>query len=259
MIDIHCHILPGLDDGAQTIYEAIDIAQKLIEAGYDTVIATPHVIEGKNYNTPRQIREKVMELNRVLEKREIPLEVLPGAENLIFPDLAKWYQEGRILSLADSQKYILVELPMASIPLYAQQVFFELQLLGLIPILAHPERNREIIRHPERLIHLVNSGVQIQINIGSLQGKYGASAKILAGELLTNGFVHYLGSDMHDIKNNRLFSKTSLVIEGMRTNKLIAATVDNPAQILRGDSIKSFREDNIRSESRRRNMGRAFG
>lgn len=236
MIDVHCHILPGLDDGAQTIEDALAMAAKLEEAGFDTVIATPHVLEGRKTITPAQIREKVHELNAALAKNGRKLKILPGAEIFIFPALAEWYKQGKILSLADTGKYILVELPMQHIPPYTEQVFFELQLAGVTPLLAHPERNSKLVKNPQKLVEWIGKGVQLQVNFRSFQGLYGSGPKQLAEALLSNGMVHYLGSDLHSARGWGMdLKEIAAGIRELAAFDLVAATADNPAHILQGE------------------------
>ena len=236
MIDTHCHILPGLDDGAQTEQEASDMARQLVEAGFQVVIATPHIVEGDRVIHPKVIREKVHAINQLFRQENIPLKVLPGAENYIFPELAAWYREGKIITLADTQKYILVELPAMSIPHYTDQVLFELQLAGLTPVIAHPERNRELYHNPEKLVEWVNKGIQLQINLGSFIGRYGSGAHDLAKALLLSDMVHFIGTDMHHVSqhNSCLKSINYLLSEIQKHRLTAAATTENPTNILEG-------------------------
>lgn len=236
MIDTHCHILPGVDDGAQTQQDALDIARQLVEVGFQVVLATPHVVEGDKFILPSVIREKVHTLNQLFQQENIPLQVLPGAENYIFPELAAWYREGKIITLADTQKYILVELPTMSIPHYTEQVLFELQLAGLTPVIAHPERNRELYHNPEKLVEWVNKGIQLQINLGSFMGRYGSGARNLAKALLLSEMVHFIGSDMHHVSQHNTYLKSIhyLLNEMHKQQLTAAATAENPANILEG-------------------------
>jgi len=232
LIDIHCHILPGLDDGAQTMSDAAAMALELTRARFNTVIATPHVIEGRKYNTPDLIRKKVKELNEHLDNKWIPLKVLPGAENYIFYDLPKWYRQGKILSLADTNKYILIELPILNIPLYTEKVFSDFRLLGLTPIIAHPERNQEIVLNPQRLFQWADKGILIQVNAQSFLGNYGQKVKNLAEKLLSQGLVHFVASDMHNaLGDNAYVNFVSFFYREYGAAKFTAATSDNPFKI----------------------------
>ncbi|NLI92086.1 MAG: histidinol-phosphatase [Peptococcaceae bacterium] len=237
MIDIHCHILPGLDDGAKTINESLEIARELVEAGYTTVIATPHVFEARVMIHPDQIRQNVKMMNQVLEEESIPLKVLPGAEIFIFPDMAKWFKEGKLLSLGDTGRYILVELPMLNIPSYTEQVFFDLQILGLTPIVAHPERNREILDSPDVLGKWAEKGIRIQVNIGSFMGKYGMKTKKFAQELYVTGMVDFLGSDYHQAGRGLDLRDIHFYFKEFGTSRLTAAIAENPTSILEGQSL----------------------
>lgn len=253
MIDIHCHILPGLDDGAKTTEETLEMAGALVKGGYETVIATPHVFEGREFITPVQIRKKVNATNLILEEKQIPLKVLPGAEVFIFPDLADWYVEGKIISLADTHKYILLELPMLSIPSYTEQVFFELQVLGITPILAHPERNREILHYPKLLFNWVDKGVQIQVNQGSFIRHYGTKVQNFAKALLASGMVHYIGSDLHKAgSGDSSLDSIPVYLKELEAKKLTAATVENPSYILSGYSSELAKSFSLNSGKRNR-------
>ena len=131
MIDIHSHILPGLDDGSNNMAETLGMVRQLYEAGFKTLIATPHVLEGNDSLSPEEILAATDQVCKQVAEAGIPVEILPGAENYIFPDMAKWVREGKLLTLGNTGKYLLVELPMLEIPHYTDQVFFELQVLGL--------------------------------------------------------------------------------------------------------------------------------
>ena len=144
MIDIHSHILPGLDDGAKDMLETLEMVRQLCEAGFKTILATPHVLEGKDFLCPAEILAVTEQVHRCVVEAGISVEILPGAENYIFPDMAKWVSAGKLLTLGNTGKYLLVELPMLEIPQYTDQVFFELQVQGLTPVLAHPERYKRL-------------------------------------------------------------------------------------------------------------------
>ncbi len=197
MIDVHCHLLPGLDDGARDLNSALTIACQLAQAGFQKVIATPHVYEGRNFLSPDMIRESVAFLNLELKREAIPLEVLPGAEYYIFPELPEYLKKEKLLTLADSQKYLLIELPRYELPLYSKQVIFRLQTQGIIPVLAHPERYSYFSDAREVLPQWEKDGVLLQVDLGSLKGIYGPKAFKMANWLLKKGLVHLIGTDAH--------------------------------------------------------------
>lgn len=197
MIDVHCHLLPGLDDGAKDLDTSLTIARQLSLAGFNKVIATPHVLEGYEFLDPDNIRESTARLNAELKREDIPLEVLPGAENYIFPELPRCLKEGKILTLGDSKKYLLFELPMQNLPSYAEQVIFELQVQGIVPVLAHPERYQFFSESPETLLKWKRKGVLMQIDLRSLEGRYGKGPCDLVTWMLQKELVNVVGTDAH--------------------------------------------------------------
>lgn len=214
MIDVHCHILPGLDDGAKDLETSLELARQLSLAGFHKVIATPHVFEGHEFIDPDTIREAVAQLNAQLVKESIPLEVLPGSENYIFPELPRYLMEEKILTLGDSHKYLLFELPMHDLPSYTDRVIFELQVQGIVPILAHPERYRFFSESPETLLEWKRKGVLMQMDLRSIEGRYGQGPRDLSAWLLEKGLVHSLGTDAHrGSHQNDSFKKS---IDGFR-------------------------------------------
>ncbi|WP_240986424.1 tyrosine-protein phosphatase [Acididesulfobacillus acetoxydans] len=264
MIDFHCHLLPGLDDGAESLEEGLGIARQLREAGFTTVVATPHVMEGRVMLTPGEIEERVGDLNQALRHEGIDLNVLPGAENHIFPAMAGYLQEGSLLSVGGKGKHLLLELPAWEIPPYTEQVFFELKVAGVTPVLAHPERYPALGEAPGRLRQWLKLGVLLQIDLRSLSGHYGRQAKDWAKELAGSGLVHLLGSDAHSPSQRQhpyrdeLDKLQSLVGEA----RFQAVTKDYPRRILLGQDLPSLTEDILRgdsSENRRKSWFRWFG
>ena len=199
LIDVHCHLLPGLDDGAKDLDTSLILARQLSQAGFQKVIATPHVLEGRGFLLPEIIREATVRLNLELEREGIPLEVLPGAENYIFPELPRYFKEEKILTLADSHKYLLLELPRQGLPIYVEHVIFELQVQGIVPVLAHPERYSYLAEAKELLVEWKNKGVLLQVNLRSLEGIFGPGPLMLAKWLLENDLVQVVGTDAHRV------------------------------------------------------------
>jgi len=202
MIDIHSHILPGLDDGSKNIEETLGIVRQLHEAGFKTLIATPHVIEGRDFLSLPEILATTEEVRKHVAEAGIAVEILPGAENYIFPDMAKWARDEKLLTLGNTGKHLLVEFPMLEIPHYTDQVFFELQVLGITPVLAHPERNKGLSDEPERIIDWAKKGILFQLDLRSVSGHYGPQAKRLAELMLHSNLIHFVGSDAHRVSRS---------------------------------------------------------
>ncbi|MGI6119164.1 MAG: tyrosine-protein phosphatase [Desulfosporosinus sp.] len=244
MIDIHSHILPGLDDGAKNMAETLGMVRQLHEAGFTTLIATPHVFEGRDFLNPSEILAVTEQVRKCVAAAKIPVEILPGAENYIFPEMARWVQERKLLTLGNRGKYILVELPRLEIPRYADQVFFELQVLGITPVLAHPERYRGLNDQQERILEWAKKGILLQLELRSLSGYYGPQASQLAEIMLHSDLIHVVGSDSH-----RVSRRETTYLEGLQSIKKIVGepryqelTKLNPRTLLEGNPLQGERE-----------------
>ncbi|MFZ3100862.1 MAG: CpsB/CapC family capsule biosynthesis tyrosine phosphatase [Desulfitobacteriaceae bacterium] len=244
MIDIHSHILPGLDDGSKSVEDTLGIVRQLRKAGFETLLATPHVLEGTDFLHPEEILSATEQVRQAVTEAGIPVEILPGAENYIFPDLAKWVRAGKLLTLGNTGKYILVELPMLEIPYYTEQVFFELQVLGITPVLAHPERNRGLAEEPERILEWAKKGILFQLNLRSLSGHYGSQARQLAEIMLNSDLSHVIGSDAHRLSGSELTYVDGLqrVKEIVGETRYFDLTRGNPQTILEGKPLLGDRE-----------------
>ncbi|MDO8671501.1 MAG: CpsB/CapC family capsule biosynthesis tyrosine phosphatase [Dehalococcoidia bacterium] len=202
MIDIHSHILYGVDDGAQSLEDSLEMARVAAADGIHTIVATPHGIEwSTDCNWPETVG-RVKSLQDELNRLSIELKIAPGLEVYLTPGLAKQIDEGSAFPLNGS-RYILVEMPMNLFPIYAEQAIFELQLKGLIPILAHPERNAGIQKDYRLLQKLVDRGVLGQVTAASLCGSFGSRTKETARVLLQRNLVHIIASDAHSPQGHR--------------------------------------------------------
>ena len=244
MIDMHCHILPRLDDGSKNMEETLGMVCQLHETGFKTLIATPHVIEGRDCLSPAEILATTEQVRKRVAEAGIPVEILPGAENYIFPDLAKWARDGKLMTIGNKGKYVLVEFPMLEIPHYVDQVFFELQVLGITPVLAHPERNKGLADDPERILAWAKKGILFQLNLRSLSGHYGPPAKQLAEILLNGNLIHVIGSDTHRVSRSELTYSEGLqsIKEIVGETRYQELTKLNPQTILEGNPLQNDRE-----------------
>lgn len=199
MIDLHCHILPGLDDGAPDLATSLEMARAFVADGVSVVVCTPHILPGLYHNTADGIRAAVTELQAVLDREGIPLRLLPGADNHIAPDCAAQLRNGQMLAIADT-RYVLIEPPHHVVPQRMEAVFFDLQVAGYVPILTHPERLRWIDSQYDLIRRLADAGVWIQITAGSLAGSFGSRAQYWAERMLDEGYAHILATDAHDVR-----------------------------------------------------------
>jgi len=199
MIDLHCHILPGIDDGAPDLSISLDMAGASVADGVTDLACTPHILPGLYPNTGPQIRQATQQLQDALDQHGIPLRLVAGADNHIAPDFVAGLRSGHLLCLADS-RYVLVEPPHHVVPPRLEETFFGLLTAGYIPILTHPERLSWIESRYEVVARLGRMGVWMQITAGSLTGAFGKIARYWAERMLDEGRVHILATDAHDTK-----------------------------------------------------------
>ncbi len=196
MIDLHTHILPGIDDGARTLDDALEMARAFVADGVTTIAATPHVRD--DFPTSADVMlSSVDALRGVLDDEGIPLTILPGAELALdwIPRLDD--ADLRRLTLAGGGRYILVETPYYGWPVGLVEQLLELRLAGFVPVLAHPERNEQVQQTPSLVAPLVHGGTIIQVTAASLDGRLGDLSRQTAFHLVEAGLAHLFASDAH--------------------------------------------------------------
>ncbi len=197
MIDVHCHILPGIDDGPDTMARAVAMARVAYQSGIDKIIATPHFMNGVYKGDKAAIEKSVRQFSRVLKHERIGIAVFSGAEIRISPDIGTRMAKGMLPSLAGS-RYYLVELPDIFIKDGVVRVMRQLRDHGAIVVIAHPERNYTLLKNPGVITDLVKEKVGFQLTGDSVLGKNGKMSKNLSKELIKNGQVWFVASDGHD-------------------------------------------------------------
>ncbi|MBB6454526.1 protein-tyrosine phosphatase [Salirhabdus euzebyi] len=207
MIDIHCHILPSMDDGAASIRESITMAQAAAEEGIRTIIATPHHLDGKYNNTRTDIEKAVYQLNETLKESNIPITILPGHETRINGDLVDRIQKEEILPLNKTSKYVFVELPSSHVPHYTSQLLFDIQVAGYTPVIVHPERNSVLTQNPDLLYRFVRNGALTQVTAGSVCGKFGKKIQKFTQDMIEANLTHFVASDAHNTTTRGFYLK----------------------------------------------------
>jgi len=230
MIDIHTHILWGLDDGARTIRDSLEMCRIAYRDGIRTVVATPHTLNGLYQNDRPAILAKVKELNSAIRNQlsvnssEVSnqssgisnqssvstlstnngsritnheLRILPGADVNLCEETLPQLDGGKLTTLGDAGKYVLLEFPFHGIPYGAEEVLFQLMTRGIIPIISHPERNLAVAQNSRRYHEMIRMGCLGQLTAMSLTGGFGPEVMRVAKKLLTNGLVHLIASDAH--------------------------------------------------------------
>jgi protein-tyrosine phosphatase len=221
MIDLHNHILWGTDDGARTLGDSLAMCRIAYNDGIRTIVATPHTLNGLYQNDRPLILAKVRKLNEVISNqllvtrsttdkqpritnnkstianRQSAITILPGADVHLCEKILPQLDEGKITTLGDRGKYLLIEFPLTGIPYGAEGVLHQLISKGIIPIITHPERNLEVKRNPKRYLEMNQMGCLGQVTAMSLTGGFGPGSKRLAEQLLSKGLVHIIASDAH--------------------------------------------------------------
>lgn len=193
--DIHCHVVPGIDDGARDPETGADLVEAMQAWGIKRIIASPHITQGTFPNTPETIAPALKKLNDVLEARGNSLRVETSAENRIDEILYKSIDEDTLVTMPKG--YILIENSFVQEPWNLHELVFNLQLKGLQPILAHPERYSYYYGNRKRYRELHDTGLLFQINLLSLTGIYGKEERKIAEYLIKNEMVDLIGTDVH--------------------------------------------------------------
>jgi len=238
-VDIHCHCLPGVDDGPQTVEEAIDLCRGLVADGITTVIATPHQLgayEGKN--SSQLIRQAVASLTDLLALSEIPLTIVPGADVRVDDQLVALLTADEIMTLADGNASILLELPHETM-IDLRPLIRQLISRGITPVVSHPERHREIARKPGLVLPWLEIGACLQVTAGSLRGMFGPPAERAAWQLLEAGLVSLIASDAHGMERRAPGMSDAIDILTKRLGHAVARRlcIENPLRVLQGVEI----------------------
>jgi protein-tyrosine phosphatase len=245
MIDLHCHILPGIDDGPKTLNESLEMARIFEQAGYSHVVATPHAVPGTTWlPEPEKIRIGLDQLNQAIATKGIMLKILPGMEIALDPNISDLLHQGLVHSLAGTS-YVLVESPFQRLPLGWEQAVFNALSRGFRVLLAHPERCAQLAAKRRLCDQLIESGVYFQINWDSFIGHHGRTTQKMAIYLAGKGYIHCLATDSHDAENRnaaqvRRAAETIEELIGPRNLHLISR--ENPIRVLRNEVLVSMKK-----------------
>lgn len=237
MIDIHSHILCGIDDGSKTIDESISLLEEAKKYGFTDIILTPHYMENCYTSSCSQVNEK---LNEVKDKsKKIGINLYQGNEIYVTENIVKLINKKECISLNKS-KYVLFELPMRDFPINLDTIIYLLLENNFIPIIAHPERYKYVQENPNILIDYIEKGVLFQSNFGSVAGIYGNEVKKTIKKLLTHDMVHFLSSDVH--KENTIYKLIPEIINNLNKSigeeKVKELTTTNPLAIIKKETIE---------------------
>jgi len=197
LIDLHCHILPGIDDGARSLDESIAMARSAVQDGIHTITATPHTLNGIYTNPAKEVTSRVADLQKILSENHIALRLYVGADVHLCPQMLDLIKSGDAGTIDNAGKFILLELPSLAIPRGLKDEIFSLKLNGITPIITHPERNPAIQQNIDIIYELVRMGSLCQITAMSITGNSGGKSMHCAEMLLIHRLAHVISSDAH--------------------------------------------------------------
>lgn len=236
IVDLHCHMLPGIDDGSPNMETSLELAEKAVLDGVTHILLTPHHLDNKYVNHREDVIKKTEEFQQVLDERGIALQVFPGQEVHINGDLPERYPD--LLGTDIDTRYMLLELPHSNVPVYAEKIIFELQKLGVTPIIVHPERNKEIQSNLNILYNLIQKGVLAQVTATSYVGGFGENVANISKELVENRLVQIVASDAHALKGRNFVLHEALNSIGNDFGPQAAMEFEKNAEnILNGNSV----------------------
>ncbi|MCV3743078.1 tyrosine protein phosphatase [Lentilactobacillus hilgardii] len=238
MIDLHCHLLPGVDDGSKSMDISLKLANDAVRDGIDYALLTPHHMNGVYLNHKKAVIQQTQEFQVELDRHKISLKVFPGQEVRINGDLLTALDQDDILFADEGGRYLMLEFPDDDVPNYTSNMIYELMQRGIIPIIVHPERNTKIMKKPDILYRLLNRGCLSQITAGSYVGAFGYKVQKFSKQLIQAGQVYIFASDAHNLPNRKYemtnaFSK----LQHEFGNDYVSQFSENAKRIINGDNI----------------------
>ncbi len=244
MIDLHCHILPDIDDGPETWEESLEMARMAVSDGIRTVVATPHLFRHRSVNMndlnyKEAILEKVGELGARLAQDQIPLEVLVGCDFPLSREALELLQQDQVITINNSGRYLLLELPDLALPPTTEEICYALQCRGITPIITHPERHFIIQENPEKLGRLLDLGCLAQMTAGSLTGLFGRQVARLSRALVKKGYIKIVASDAHNCQGRTPALRKAVTLMARLIGKKAAMDMVTsiPEKIIRGETL----------------------
>lgn len=223
--DIHCHVIPGIDDGAPNASTAADLIERMQSWGISRIIASPHVTQTTFENSSATIEPALDRLKTELKTRGIDIEISHSAEYRLDSLFAERLRNNELMLLPND--HILIENSFLQEPWDLDQIVFDLQVKGLVPILAHPERYSYYYPRRNRYEELHKSGLNFQINLLSLAGAYGEMEKKTAEYLISKGFVDFIGTDLHNYRHADAIDAYLLTKDARRHMETLAPVIKN--------------------------------
>ena len=238
MVDLHCHLLPGVDDGSSSMKISLRLAREATENGVTHALLTPHHMNGRYVNHKDDVIRQTKDFQKQIDVNNIPLTVFPGQEVRINGGLLKALDDDDILFADTAGRYMMLEFPDDDVPYYTNQMIFDLQQRGITPIIVHPERNTKIMAKPSLIYQLLQKGCLSQITASSYVGTFGKKVENFSRQLIEAGQGYVFASDAHDLPGRKYEMRQAF--EKMRREfgqELVDQYQQNAKLIINGENV----------------------
>ncbi|WPC22609.1 tyrosine protein phosphatase [Pediococcus inopinatus] len=253
MIDLHCHILPGVDDGSPDMETSLKLAKVAVAQGITHMLLTPHHMDGEYLNHKADVIVKTKSFQKALDQNGIQLTVYPGQEVHITGELMQAVDQDDILFADEGNRYLMLELPHNEVPEYTNQMLFTLQARGITPVLVHPERNQGFMKNPDQLYDFVNQGCLTQLTASSYVGVFGKHVQKFTEQIIDAGLGFVFASDAHNFEGRSF--KMAQAFEKLETAKgkpFAELYKENAKRIINGDDVNSGETHHIHHDKQRK-------
>ena len=237
LIAIHSHILPYTDDGAEYWENSLTMLRNTEAEGIRTIVATPYILREHHFKVENEIIKRYVQLKKIVKDEGLKIEIILGCEIYAQPETSL---DHKIATFNSNAKYFLIEFPMNAIPKFVPEKLFEFAMAGKVPIIAHPERNLGFQARPDYIFEYVQRGSLMQVNQGSLMGKFGDRIKTLAFKMIKNNLVHFIASDGHkaDTRKVTLIDCYHLIADKFGKEVAERLFSENPLKAIKGEMIE---------------------
>ena len=249
IVDLHCHILPGIDDGSKNLETSLKLAEAAVADGVTHILATPHHLDNDYVNHKDDVIKVCDDFQTELDNRDIPLTVFPGQEVHINGDLVERYND--LLGIDEQKRYMLLEFPHGDVPGYAEQLIFDLKRKGTIPVIVHPERNKKIQDNLDILYDFISNGALAQVTATSYVGGFGEHVAQISHDMVEHNLVQVVASDAHSLPGRKFVLSEALyqIAEDFGEEKAIEFE-SNAEKLINGDYVAARDYSPIKKKKR---------
>jgi protein-tyrosine phosphatase len=241
MIDLHCHVLPGIDDGSRLLEETLDMARTAVKNNIDTIVATPHTLNGFFVNNWENVVSLTATVQKAFDAEDIPVKLYPAMEAQLCPELFDALDKGQAATINDNSRYLLLEFSPFSMPPGSLEFILKLKEQGITPVIAHPERHLILQNDLKQLYDLVMQGALCQLTALSITGYLGSFVQKSAEQMIKAGLAHVIATDAHS-NDQRILSlapavdmAAEILQDYSRAEKMVTTT---PAAIIAGEDVE---------------------